>query len=142
MTHQASRPARIVIVGAGHVGATPAYSLVLDGLAPEIVLIDQDHRRAEEEAILRDQATVLSVSSLVPSHYGIGDVCLGVPTVVARNGIERVLHLPLDRERLRHFGSRVPSCGRPSRACTCRRHQGPMAEAVTREPSTRVNTSP
>src|SRR5215203_2614078 len=48
------------------------------------------------ETILRDQATVLSVSSLLPTYYGIDDVCLSVPTVVTRNGIERVLHLPLD----------------------------------------------
>ena len=30
-------------------------------------------------------------------------MCLGVPTVVARNGIERVLHLPLDREEAAAF---------------------------------------
>jgi L-lactate dehydrogenase len=62
------------------------------------------------EAILRDQATVLSVSSLVPSHYGIADVCLSVPTVVTRNGIERVLHLPLSEEEaaaFRHSGDVV-----------------------------------
>ena len=43
------------------------------------------------EAILRDQATVLSVSSLVPPQYGVEDVCLSVPTVITRQGIERVL---------------------------------------------------
>jgi L-lactate dehydrogenase len=55
------------------------------------------------EAILRDQATVLSVSSLVPSRYGMRDVCLSLPTVVTRNGIERVLHLPLDDEETEAF---------------------------------------
>jgi L-lactate dehydrogenase len=55
------------------------------------------------EAILRDQATVLSVSSLLPSHYGIEDVCLSVPTVVTRNGIERVLHLPLTKDETAAF---------------------------------------
>jgi L-lactate dehydrogenase len=55
------------------------------------------------EAILRDQATVLSVSSLVPPAYGIGEVCLSVPTVVTRNGIERVLHLPLSDEETTAF---------------------------------------
>jgi L-lactate dehydrogenase len=48
------------------------------------------------EAILRDQATVLSVSSLVPGYYGIADVCLSLPSVVERGGISRVLHLTLD----------------------------------------------
>ena len=55
------------------------------------------------EAILRDQATVLSVSSLLPSHYGIDDVCLSVPTVITRNGIERVLHLPLTEDETAAF---------------------------------------
>ena len=50
------------------------------------------------EAILRDQATVLSVSSLVPPEYGVEDVCLSLPTVITRQGIERVLHLPLSAE--------------------------------------------
>jgi L-lactate dehydrogenase len=50
------------------------------------------------EAILRDQATVLSVSSLVPGYYGISDVCLSLPSVVARGGISRVLHLTLNDE--------------------------------------------
>ena len=48
------------------------------------------------EAILRDQRTVLSVSSLVDDgSYGPGDVCLSLPTVVGRNGVEQVLRLDL-----------------------------------------------
>jgi L-lactate dehydrogenase len=47
------------------------------------------------EAVLRDQRTVLSVSSLIRGHYGIEDVCLSLPTVVRRQGVERVLRLDL-----------------------------------------------
>ncbi len=47
------------------------------------------------EAILRDQHTVLSVSSLIRDYYGIDGLCLSLPTVVGRNGIERVLRLQL-----------------------------------------------
>ncbi len=36
------------------------------------------------QAILRDQRTVLSVSSLIEDYYGIDDVYLSVPTVVGR----------------------------------------------------------
>ena len=52
------------------------------------------------EAILRDQNTVLSVSSLVDGRYGISNVCLSLPTVVNRRGIERVLRLELSPEEL------------------------------------------
>ena len=48
------------------------------------------------EAIVRDQRTVLSVSSLVTDYYGISDICLSLPTVVNRRGVESVLHLKLD----------------------------------------------
>lgn len=50
------------------------------------------------EAILRDQSTVLSVSSLICDYYGIDDVYLSVPTVVGRGGVERTLRLALSAE--------------------------------------------
>jgi len=50
------------------------------------------------EAILRDQSTVLSVSSLIHDYYGIDDVYLSVPAVVGRAGIVRTLRLGLSAE--------------------------------------------
>jgi len=52
------------------------------------------------EAILRDQSTVLSVSSLIEDYYGISDVCLSLPTVVDRAGVARVLRLELGSEEI------------------------------------------
>jgi L-lactate dehydrogenase len=53
------------------------------------------------EAILRDQNTVLTVSSLIDGHYAISDVCLSVPTVVNRRGVECVLHPGIEPGRAR-----------------------------------------
>jgi L-lactate dehydrogenase len=53
------------------------------------------------EAILRDQNTVLSISSLVEDYYGVDGVCLSLPTVVGRRGIERVLRLDLSPREAR-----------------------------------------
>src|SRR3954454_21362210 len=50
------------------------------------------------EAILRDQHTVLSVSSLISDYYGIDDVYLSLPAVVGLRGIERTLRLGLSAE--------------------------------------------
>jgi L-lactate dehydrogenase len=50
------------------------------------------------EAILRDQSTVLSVSSLARGMYGIDDVYLSLPTVLHRGGVERVIQLELSEE--------------------------------------------
>jgi L-lactate dehydrogenase len=47
------------------------------------------------ESILRDQHTVLSVSSLAPAYYDVSDVYLSLPAVIGRAGVERVLHLDL-----------------------------------------------
>jgi len=48
------------------------------------------------EAVLRDQNTVLSISSLIEDYYGLNDVCFSLPTIIDRGGVERVLHLELD----------------------------------------------
>ena len=47
------------------------------------------------EAILRDQKSILPVSSLLEGYHGIYDVCLGVPTIVGRNGAEELVPLTL-----------------------------------------------
>jgi L-lactate dehydrogenase len=55
------------------------------------------------EAIVRDQSTVLSASSLLTGQYGLSNVCLSLPTVINRRGVARLLQLDLDaseREKL------------------------------------------
>ncbi|MBU6289429.1 MAG: L-lactate dehydrogenase [Chloroflexi bacterium] len=42
---------KVAIIGAGNVGATTAYALVLSGLCSEIVVVDIDAARAEGEAM-------------------------------------------------------------------------------------------
>ncbi len=48
------------------------------------------------ECIVRDEHSVLSVSTLCNGHYGINDICIGVPSIVGRQGVEKVLDIPLD----------------------------------------------
>src|SRR5215469_16485483 len=51
VTRERPHPSRIAIVGAGNVGATYAYALLLNRLCSEIVLIDSNHAKAEGEAM-------------------------------------------------------------------------------------------
>lgn len=52
------------------------------------------------EALVRNERSVMPVSSLVQGHYGINNICLGLPAVIGRAGVEHVLELPLnDAER-------------------------------------------
>ncbi|PNT92891.1 L-lactate dehydrogenase [Clostridium thermosuccinogenes] len=48
------------------------------------------------EAILRNENSILTVSSLLEGQYGINDICLSLPTVVNHSGIVRILDMPLD----------------------------------------------
>ena len=52
------------------------------------------------EAILRDERTILPVSSLLHGHLGISDVCLSVPAVVDKSGISRLLDIRLSADEL------------------------------------------
>ena len=52
------------------------------------------------EAILRNEHTILPVSTMTSGQYGISGVYLSLPCVVGRNGVERIIELPLsDAER-------------------------------------------
>lgn len=42
-------------------------------------------------AILRDEHSVLTVSTLLNGEYGLDDVCLSVPCIVSSQGIEKVI---------------------------------------------------
>jgi L-lactate dehydrogenase len=46
-------------------------------------------------AILRNQHGVLTVSSVLEGEYGLRGVSLGVPCILSRNGVERVLQVTL-----------------------------------------------
>lgn len=47
--------------------------------------------RSVVEAMLRDQNTVLTVSTLMSGQLGVTDICLSLPCVVDRGGVEGVL---------------------------------------------------
>jgi L-lactate dehydrogenase len=79
-----SQPIRIAVVGAGNVGATFAYALLLSGLASEIVLIDKDRARAEGQAMDLDHAVPFGR----PTHVWAGsyDDCRGATVTVVSAG--------------------------------------------------------
>lgn len=60
---------RVAVIGAGHVGATTAYALMLRALFREVVLVDSDARRAAAEA--QDIADANALAR--PSRIWAGD---------------------------------------------------------------------
>jgi L-lactate dehydrogenase len=47
------------------------------------------------EAILRNENSILTVSSLLKGEYGIEDVYMGVPTILGREGAKKILEVKL-----------------------------------------------
>ena len=73
------------------------------------------HRIAQ--AVLRNEHAIHTVSTLLNGAYGLKDVCLSLPCVVGRSGVERVLSIPLSPEEsvmLRHSAYVVRSMARES----------------------------
>ena len=52
------------------------------------------------EAILRDEQSILTVSSPLEGEYGLHDLCLSLPCVLGGRGVEQLLPIHLDQEEL------------------------------------------
>lgn len=64
-------PLRLAMIGAGHVGATAAYALMLRGLFSEIVLIDANDALADAEAAdLSDADALARTARIWAGDYG------------------------------------------------------------------------
>ncbi len=55
------------------------------------------------EAIVRDQKKIIPACVYLEGEYGQKDICIGVPTVIGRNGAERVVELELTAEEKELF---------------------------------------
>ncbi|MDY3618540.1 L-lactate dehydrogenase [Agathobaculum sp.] len=80
-----------------------AYSII-EGKGATYYGIGMAVRRIAE-AIVRDEHSVLPVSSLISGHYGVDGLCLGLPSVVGRSGVESVLDIPLSPDELSQLQS-------------------------------------
>jgi L-lactate dehydrogenase len=84
-----TKRSKVAIVGAGNVGSSFAYALMISGLAREIVLIDKDERRARGECMdLSHGASFVSPANIYSSGYqGCRDADIVVITAGARQKI-------------------------------------------------------
>ena len=55
------------------------------------------------QAIACDQKKVYPCSTLLNGEYGESDICLGVPTVIGKNGIEEIINIELSEEEKAKF---------------------------------------
>lgn len=52
------------------------------------------------EAVVKDKRSLLAASVLLQGEYGLNDVFIGVPIILGRNGVEKILELKLTEEEL------------------------------------------
>ncbi len=61
------------------------------------------------ESIVRDTKQVIPVATYLDGEYGFSDVTIGVPAVVGKNGIEKIIELDLDSSEKEWFKKGVDS---------------------------------
>jgi len=57
------------------------------------------------QAIACDQKKMFPCSTLLDGEYGLSDLCIGVPVVLGRNGIEKIVDVPLSAAEKEHMAA-------------------------------------
>jgi malate dehydrogenase len=63
--------------------------------------------RIMADAVLRGRNRLMSVSTILRGEYGFSDVSIGVPCILGKNGVEKILELRLDTETRQDFENSV-----------------------------------
>lgn len=61
------------------------------------------------EAVLNDTKQVIPVATYLDGEYGYSDVSIGVPAVIGKNGVEKIIELELDSNEKEWFKKGVDS---------------------------------
>lgn len=63
------------------------------------------------ECIVRDEKSVLPVSSMVHGNYGIDDVVLSLPAILGANGVETIVPTPLSEDEIEKLRASAKTLG-------------------------------
>ena len=55
------------------------------------------------QAIACDQKKIFPCSTMLDGEYGLSDLCIGVPVILGRNGIEKIVDVPLSAAEKAHM---------------------------------------
>jgi malate dehydrogenase len=61
------------------------------------------------ESVVRDRKQVIPVATYLDGQYGHSDVTIGVPAVIGRRGVEKIIELDLNIEEKQLFDTGVQS---------------------------------
>ena len=61
------------------------------------------------ESVVRDRKQVIPVATYLDGEYGHSDVTIGVPAIIGKNGVEKIIELELNQEEQAAFDAGVKS---------------------------------
>ena len=70
-------------------------------------------------AILSDSKSMITCSALVEGEYGLSDMCIGVPCVLGKNGIEKVVEYKLNDEEKALLDKSAAAVAKTNTALPC-----------------------
>ncbi|MBD5164011.1 MAG: malate dehydrogenase [Bacteroidales bacterium] len=70
-------------------------------------------------AVLGDQKKMISCSALLDGEYGEKDLCIGVPCILGRNGIEKIVEFDLNEEEKALFAASAAAVHKTNAALNC-----------------------
>jgi malate dehydrogenase len=61
------------------------------------------------DAIVKDRKEIMPVAAYLNGEYGVNDICIGVPAVLGKDGVEKIIELELNAEEKEWFDKGVKS---------------------------------
>ncbi|MDE6448218.1 MAG: malate dehydrogenase, partial [Muribaculaceae bacterium] len=71
------------------------------------------------EAVIHDQKAIIPCSALLEGEYGQSDLCIGVPCVLGKGGIEKIIELDLNEEEKELFAKSAEAVKKTNAALPC-----------------------
>lgn len=71
------------------------------------------------EAVIHDQKAMIPCSALLEGEYGERDLCIGVPCILGKNGIEKIVELNLNEEEKALFAKSAAAVHNTNAALPC-----------------------
>ena len=71
------------------------------------------------EAVIHDQKAMIPCSALLEGEYGEKDLCIGVPCILGKNGIEKIVELNLNEEEKALFAKSAAAVHNTNAALPC-----------------------
>lgn len=71
------------------------------------------------EAVIHDQKAMIPCSALLEGEYGEKDLCIGVPCILGKNGIEKIVELELNDEEKALFAKSAAAVHKTNEALPC-----------------------